>query len=103
MLDPRIYRAALVPIALALVVLAFSLYDQQGALGTRLAPDAFNAQNAWSTMTTLPHDYPDRQPGSAGDDALAAHVGNVFSRHGFSVSNDVFHGQTVDGERTIET
>lgn len=103
MLDARIYRAALVPVLLALVVLAFSLYDQQGGLGTNLAPDAFNAQNAYSTMNTLARDYPNRGPGSPSDDALAGQVSQVFTRHGFSVSNDLFTAQTVDGRRTIET
>ena len=47
MLDPRIYRTGLIVAALALVVLAFSLRDQQGALSPTLAPDAFNGQNVY--------------------------------------------------------
>jgi hypothetical protein len=103
MLDPRIYRAAFVPVALALVVLAFSLYDQQGALGTSLAPDAFNSQNAFATMEGLSNAYPNRKPGSPSDAALASRVGQVFARHGYGVSTDLFTAQTADGKRTLET
>ena len=45
MLDPRIYRTGLIVAALALVVLAFSLQNQQTALNPTLAPEAFNGQN----------------------------------------------------------
>jgi len=103
MLDPRIYRAAFVPVVLAIVALAFSLYDQQGPLGSSLAPDAFNAQNAWATMQGLSRDYPDRTPGSSSDTALAGRVEQILGRHGFSVSTDVFSGRTADGKRTLET
>jgi hypothetical protein len=103
MLDPRIYRAVLVPVALALVVLAFSLSDQQGGLSTDLAPDAFNAQNAYSTMNRLAQDYPNRGPGSASDNALASQVSQVLARYGYATSDDSFSAHTADGIRTIQT
>jgi hypothetical protein len=103
MLDPRIYRAAFVPVALALVALAFSLYNQQGPLGTSLAPDAFNGQNAFSTMNGLSQAYPSRRPGSPGDDALAGDVARTFARHSLSVTTDVSNGRTADGTRPLET
>src|SRR5581483_11873435 len=103
MLDPRIYRAAFVPVVLAIVALAFSLYDQQGPLGTSLAPDAFNAQNAWATMTGLSRNYPNRLPGSPSDTALAGRVAQILGRHGFSVSTDVSAARTAQGTRTLET
>ena len=40
MLDARIYRAALVPVLLAVIVCAFSLQDRPTAVTTTLAPDA---------------------------------------------------------------
>jgi|GEM_PF-326045 len=102
MLDPRIYRTGLVVVVLAVFVLAFSLDDQQGALGTTLAPDAFNGQNVVSTMTTLANQYPVRQPGSAYDDALATYVAMQLRGDGFAVSTNTFKAQTIDGPRTLE-
>jgi len=49
MLDPRIYRTGFVAVALAAIVLAFSLQDQPGPLGTTLPPDAFNGQNVYGS------------------------------------------------------
>ena len=53
MLDPRIYRMGLLPVVLAVIVLAFSLGDQQGALGTNLAPDAYSGGYAYSQLQTM--------------------------------------------------
>jgi hypothetical protein len=102
MLDPRIYRMALLPVVLAVIVLAFSLSDQQGPLGTNLAPDAYNGQNAYSTMHRFATEYPNRRAGSDGDDALASDVARKLGSYGFRVSTDVFKGKTVDGVRTLE-
>ena len=51
MLDGRIYRAALVPVLLVLIVCAFSLKDQPPALQTTLAPDAFSGPRASDPQT----------------------------------------------------
>jgi hypothetical protein len=102
MLDPRIYRTGLVVVALAVVVLAFSLQNQPGALSSSLAPDAFNGQNAWASMSSIARSDPDRQPGSAGDYALAAQVASSFRKYKFSVSTDAFTGRTADGTKTLE-
>ena len=72
MLDPRIYRTGFVAVALAVIVFAFSLGDQHGALSPTLAPDAYNGPAAHSLMNAFATTYPDRRPGSDGDDALAA-------------------------------
>jgi hypothetical protein len=103
MLDPRIYRAAFAPVALALVLLAFSLHDQQGALGTNLAPDAFQGQSAYSSLYGLARRYPNRRPGSVGDQALASDIAGALGRRGFSVSSDTSTARTVDGSRTLDT
>lgn len=103
MLDPRIYRSGLVLVGLAVVVLAFSLLNQQGPLGSTLAPDAFNGPNAYSTMNTLAASYPYRQPGSAGDDALASEVAGSFRRNGLIVSVSTFRARAAVGTRTLET
>jgi hypothetical protein len=102
MLDPRIYRTGLIVAALALVVLAFSLRDQQGALSPTLAPEAFNGQNVYGEMTSIAKDDPTRRPGSDGDNALATQVDATFMHYGFPSSIDTFPGRTVDGTRTLE-
>ena len=61
MLDPRIYRTGLIPIVLAVIVLAFSLGDQQGPLSTTLAPQAFNGASTYATLSSLAHRYPQRR------------------------------------------
>jgi hypothetical protein len=101
-LDPRIYRTGLVAVALAVLVLAFSLDDQQGPLSTTLAPEAFNGGHAYATMTRLAKRYPDRRPGSAADRAIANEVTKLMSSTGFFVSKNRFGAQTADGRRTLE-
>ena len=102
MLDPRIYRTGLIVVALAVIVLAFSLQGQPGPVTTTLAPDAFNGQSAFASMTSLASEYPERRPGSAGDDALATEVANDFQSDGYTVSTDTFAARTADGSRTLE-
>jgi Peptidase family M28 len=101
MLDPRIYRTGLVVVALAVIVVAFSLGNQPGPLGTTLAPEAFNGQNAYATMAKLAARNPQRRPGSAGDDAVAGYVAAQLRADGFSVSTDRFSGRTVAGARPL--
>src|SRR5436305_8979279 len=103
MLDPRIYRGGLVAVALAVIALAFSVQDQQAPLTSSLAPDAFNGQNASTLTGKLASDYPDRRPGSTGDDALAGHVAQTFRRYGFAVSTSTFTARTALGKRPLET
>jgi hypothetical protein len=104
MLDPRIYRTGFVVVALALVVLAFSLQNQPGPASTTLAPEAFNGPSAYTTMNQMAADAPQRRPGSIGDDALATEVAQDFlhENENFTVSTDTFKGRTVDGTRTLE-
>jgi Peptidase family M28 len=105
MLDARIYRAALVPVLLAVIICAFSLQDQPAAVGTTLAPDAFSGARATRDTQTLASAYPDRRPGSAGDAALARRVAGAFRAlaPAYETSTPRFGGQTIDGERTLET
>ena len=103
MLDARIYRTGLVVAALALVVLAFSLTNQPGALRSSLAPDAFSGQNVFATMHAIARREPVRPPGSAADDALASQVARTLgpTGDGFSVANDRFVARTADGSRLL--
>lgn len=103
MLDPRIYRTGLVVVALAVLVLAFSLENQQGPLASSLAPDAFNGQNVYTGMTQMAASDPERRPGSAGDFALGAQVAATLrNQYNFTVTTDTFTGRTTDGTRTLE-
>jgi hypothetical protein len=102
MLDPRIYRMALLPVVLAVIVLAFSLSDQQGPMGTNLAPDAYSGSSAYAAMQRFAKQYPNRQPGSSGDDALASEVAAQLRANRFQTSTDVFNGKTAIGTRTLE-
>jgi hypothetical protein len=103
MLDPRIYRTGFVAVALAVVVVAFSLLDQQGPLSASLAPDAFNGQNAYATMGSLAQNNPDRRPGSTGDEDVASYVSTKLASYGYQVDRRLFTARTVDGKRTLET
>ena len=102
MLDPRIYRTGMIIAALALVVLAFSLKDQQTALNPTLAPSAFNGQNVATTIAKLAYADPSRRPGSNGDQSLAVTVRNTLDNYGFAPTTDTFTGRTVDGTVPLE-
>jgi len=109
MLDPRIYRAGLVAVALAVIVFAFSFEDQPGAAHATLVPDAFNSQYAHSQAIRLAKAYPDRQPGSVDDDDLATAIANAYAaddkstKDAFVVSTDSYSARTADGVRTLES
>jgi hypothetical protein len=102
MLDPRIYRTGLIIAALALVVLAFSLKDQQSALSPTLAPSAFNGQNVAAKIQSLARADPSRRPGSEGDQSLAVTVRNTLQHYFFAPTTDTFMGRTVDGTVPLE-
>jgi Peptidase family M28 len=103
MLDPRIYRTGLVAVVVAVIVVAFSLTGQQGPLQGALTPDAFGGSTAYNTMLTVAGQYPDRRPGSPGDEHVADAVAQALGGDGFLVQRSVFDAQTVDGRRTLET
>src|SRR5437588_12843309 len=99
MLDPRLYRAALVPVLVAVIVFAFSLQDRPAPATTTLAPDAFVGQRAALDLRSLAAQYPDRRPGSSGDDALAAAIPQRFRAAGptWQVSRVRSRGETIRG------
>ena len=102
MLNPRIYRAAFLPVLVAVVALAFSFRTEPSALTTNLAPAAFNGQSAFSMMLNLAKHYPRRTPGSPGDDAVAGHVAADLGYYQFQVSTRFASIPTASGTRTIE-
>jgi Peptidase family M28 len=109
MLNGRLYRAALVPFLLALGIAAFSLQARPRPMGTTLAPDAFDGSRAYAELARLAARYPDRAPGSTGDERLAEYVAGAVrslggtARGGFSVRTRTVHAQTIDGEQELET
>ena len=102
MLDPRIYRAGLVAVALAVIVFAFSFDDQPGGAHATLVAGAFNSQYAYNQAGSLAKAYPDRQPGSVDDDDLATQVARTF-KNGFTVSTNTYTARTANGDRTLES
>jgi len=103
MLDPRIYRTSLIVVAVAVIVVAFSLGNQATPMNATLVPDAFNGGTAYATMRSLATQFPVRPPGSAGDNGIADDVAGAFRRDGLQVQRSVFNAQTIDGPRTIQT
>jgi hypothetical protein len=102
MLDPRLYRVAFVPVLLALLMAAFSLQDRPRAVGTTLSPEGFDRVLAQTSLSDLARRFPDRRPGSAGDDRLAAAVAAQLRK---SVPGTVevhrYRGETIDGTRNL--
>jgi hypothetical protein len=109
MFDGRIYRAALVPLLFALVIVGFSLTARSTSLSSTLAPEAFDGARAFANLQTLARRFPDRRPGSAGDNRLAAEIASTLgglsgtAGGGFQVSTHVIHAQTIDGAHTLRT
>ncbi|MEA2382287.1 MAG: hypothetical protein QOH72_2258 [Solirubrobacteraceae bacterium] len=105
MLDARIYRAALVPVLLAVIVCAFSLQDQPAAMDTTLAPDAFSGARATRDLQSLAAAYPQRRAGDGADAALARRIADAFRGldRAYEVTTPSFTGETIDGRRTLTT
>ena len=105
MLDPRIYRGALLPVLLAAIVFAFSLENRPAPATTTLAPDAFVGARAAQDLARLAALAPERRPGSPGDAAVARRVAAGFRAASptWVVSTSRAPGDTIDGERTLTT
>jgi len=108
MLNGRIYRAAAVPLLVVLAVLALSPTNRPSALSPALAPVAFDGSWTSQELAALAREFPNRAPGSRGDDALATRVAQTIqalggSGGGFRVSVHRFQGQTSAGTRSLVT
>ncbi len=129
MFDGRIYRAAFVPLLLALAITGFSLTNLPAPLSSTLAPDAFNGPRAFAGLQALVKRFPNRRPGSAEDNELALYIAQQLREMGspptsgptpsgpltsapstpgaagggFQVSTRQIHAATIDGERTLTT
>jgi hypothetical protein len=107
-LNGRVYRAGFLPLLLVLAVAGFSLLGRPAPLASPLAPDAFDGARAFAELQRLAQHYPDRRPGSAGDEALATYVAQTLRGlsgpgRGFTVTTRRFRAATIDGERTLTT
>jgi hypothetical protein len=102
-LDPRVYRLGLVPVLLAVVLVAFSPGDAPRPLRADLAPDAFDERRAFDGLRGLATALPERRPGGEGDRRLARRVAGELRAAGFAVSVDRSDGDTIDGGRELET
>ncbi len=109
MFNVRIYRAAFVPLLFVVAIAGFSLTGRSATLSSTLAPEAFDGSRAYADLQALAKRFPDRQPGSAGDDELAAEIASTLRGlggsvgGGFQVSTRKVSAQTIDGERTLTT
>ncbi|HEV2997544.1 MAG TPA: hypothetical protein VGX16_00430 [Solirubrobacteraceae bacterium] len=109
MLNGRIYRAALAPVLLAVVIAGFSLGERSSTLSANLAPDAFDGARAFAEMQSLAAQFPDRRPGGLGDGALARYIAasiralGTTAGGGFSVTSRELQAQTIEGSRTLTT
>jgi hypothetical protein len=107
MLNGRIYRAAFVPLLVALGIAAFSLSPRPQPLHSTLAPDAFQGAPALSRLRDLAASFPRRRAGSGADQRLAGVIASNLralggtAGGGFSVRSYRFEAQTIDGERTL--
>jgi hypothetical protein len=83
-IEPRVYRAAFVPALLALVLTMFSLQSRPPPLPQGLAADVlFDGRVAAAEAARIAETAPDRQPGTAGDRAIADRVARAFSASEF--------------------
>jgi hypothetical protein len=91
LIEPRVYRAAFVPAALALVLAMFSFESRPAPLPQGLAADVlFDGRLAAGAAAAIAERNPDRRAGGAGDRATAARVATTFARRGFVVQRDRF-------------
>lgn len=109
MLSGRLYRAAFAPFLIALAIAAFSLTARPAPLVSTLAPDAFDGPRAYAELRRLAAEFPERRPGSDGDERLAQRVVQTIgglgdtAGGGFSVRVERVRAQTIDGEQTLQT
>lgn len=103
MVDPRIYRACLALVVLAVIVFGFSLQSPAGPDTTTLTPPPASGTTAFGTLNLLDKSYPDRVPGSLPDRKLAGVVAVGLKSAGFTVTTSSFEAQTAAGSRRLET
>jgi hypothetical protein len=102
-LNLRLYRASLLPVIAAVVVLAFAPASMPAAQTSPLPAGLFSAIRAEATLVGLAATYAGHTPGSRGDDALASSVANQLRADGLTVHTTSAIAATASGNRRIET
>lgn len=108
MIDPRLYRAALIPVIGAVVLLMFSLQPVPAPIEPPVSTPDFDARQAARLARSIAQSTPVREPGDEGDTELAAQVRERFSAiDGGSVAvqeiESSFDGDDVDLQNVILT
>src|SRR5687767_5126324 len=86
-----IYRLALLAGLFAAVVLMFSVVSRPEPVRSETAPDAFDERRAAGLTRLIVETAPEREPGSAGDDAAADLVAERFAEiSGGEVTEQVY-------------
>jgi Peptidase family M28 len=117
-LDVRVYRTAFLPALVALFIAAFALKDRPAPAVSPLPADTFTGNRAYGnpvspaaeSLQGMARDFPSREPGSAGDNGLAARVARVLrapdqkgERSTFQVTRSTTEARTPTGKTTVET
>jgi hypothetical protein len=118
MLNGRLYRAAFVPLLMAIMVGAFSIGDRPAPIKSNLAGEQFDGVHAAALLDGLASGFPHRRPGSAGDARLAGDIARQMARPpgqttaaggstptapSFTIERRIVQGQTIDGARNLQT
>src|SRR5829696_7330902 len=97
MIEPRIYRAAFLPAALAVLLVAFSFQTRPPALQQGLPGDVlFDADAATTQAQELAEASPDRRAGSEGNRVVADLVRRAFLSRQFATSVDRWQDDGTD-------
>jgi hypothetical protein len=117
-LDVRVYRTAFLPALVALFIAAFALNDRPSPAASPLPADSFSGNRAFGnpvnpapeSLQGMAHDFPSREPGSAGDDGLADRVARVLrapdqkgDSSTFQVTRSTTEARTPTGKTDIVT
>ena len=96
MIDTKIYKATLFAALLVIILALFSLKSEPKPHVSALAPDAFDSVRAFDTLKGIVDEYPDRRPGSEGDEMVGDLIDAKLAGLGFEVERQEFE-DTVDG------
>lgn len=110
-LDGRVYRTAFLPALLALFLAAFALQDRPSPGRSLLPADGFSADRAFGTLRDkepgslqgLLAEFPDRTPGSPGDQALADYVAQDLAAPWSEGARSTFAVRTTTTESGLKT
>jgi hypothetical protein len=102
-LNPRLFRASLLPVIGAVVVVAFAPTSMPAPLTSPLPAGLFSAARAQTTLVDLAGAYAHHAPGSRGDNALASYVATQLRGDGLAVHTTTAVAATARGKRTVET